>query len=278
MKARGLPQTGNKSDLVTRLQNAIMNPSMMGISGDATLDAMLADAIGHDRTNDSTSQDSGSNYSSSQIMTSAPSVKPPSPKPLPTSPVRVSPTKTQPLSVSTANNQVQAEPKTTTAAAASPTKTSVKLTAPSAPVVESKPEEKSPLSSPTATRKASEIKTLSAEERLALRASKFGAQDKLLARAARFGTQGSKEADKNLPKSIKVLGGSEAKVETDPEVLKKRAERFGTVVSDKLKKMDIDERLNKRKERFGAGDSAASNQAGTKRTPVASSEEEVIRR
>jgi len=52
---------------------------------------------------------------------------------------------------------------------------------------------------------------------------------------------------------------------SDAEKKKKRAERFGAVVSDKMKKIDEHERLMKRKERFGAV-TASTVSSNTKQT------------
>ncbi|KAL0276885.1 UNVERIFIED_CONTAM: hypothetical protein PYX00_004353 [Menopon gallinae] len=87
------------------------------------------------------------------------------------------------------------------------------------------------------------VGSLTPQERLERRAAKFGVavsnEAKKEARAARFGlnTSGGK------------IGGS---VGTNIEVLKKRAERFGTTLPGSiLEKAEIEERKKKREERFG---------------------------
>lgn len=132
------------------------------------------------------------------------------------------------------------------------------------PVVESKPtdEPQSPTETPSGEpeKKVIKISELTAKDRLDLRAKKFAglttssgnssesdsAQDKLKARAARFGVtapaEKTTEAKAVITSSVSL------------EVLKKRAERFGTVTVPELKKVEVEEKLQKRQERFGASE------------------------
>lgn len=91
-------------------------------------------------------------------------------------------------------------------------------------------------------KKIVKLTQLTAQERLELRAKKFGAAPttdlKLQARAARFGLDSE---SKSTPNSTTV---------SSLEALKKRAERFGVSVSDKLTKLEAQEKLLKRQERF----------------------------
>ena len=87
------------------------------------------------------------------------------------------------------------------------------------------------------------LKELSMQERLELRAKKFGIDTKSQASAAT--TMTAKE--KNAAISVAPVVSSEKQV----ELLKKRAERFGCVTSTNLAKLDAEERLLKRKQRFG---------------------------
>ncbi|CAG5103635.1 Similar to Sarnp: SAP domain-containing ribonucleoprotein (Mus musculus) [Cotesia congregata] len=83
------------------------------------------------------------------------------------------------------------------------------------------------------------------KERLEMRAKKFGVplseSAKKEARSARFNS--SNQSDKSAA-SIKIP------VETSVETLKKRAERFGTV-SNVVEKVELLEKIEKRKARFG---------------------------
>lgn len=112
---------------------------------------------------------------------------------------------------------------------------------------------------------------LSMKERLELRAKKFGAPVSSdvakLARAERFGLPETKA-------SAPAAGGgssggaavSTAKTAADVELLKKRAERFGGSVSNTMVKIEMNEKLLKRQERFGAGAAAAAGGAGATTT------------
>ncbi|XP_070501267.1 SAP domain-containing ribonucleoprotein [Chironomus tepperi] len=100
-------------------------------------------------------------------------------------------------------------------------------------------------------KKVVKISELSAKDRLEMRAKKFGANSsvtvnsappsaKLEARAARFGI--------SAPTSSSTVSVSNS---TTTDVLQKRAERFGAI-SVTAKKVELEDKLNKRKERFGS--------------------------
>lgn len=94
------------------------------------------------------------------------------------------------------------------------------------------------------------LSELSMKERLEMRAKKFGApmsgDAAKLARAERFGLPSTAPSGRS--------GGplTVAKIAADVDLLKKRAERFGGSVSNTMVKIEMNEKLLKRQERFGA--------------------------
>ncbi|KAG5885378.1 hypothetical protein JTB14_023765 [Gonioctena quinquepunctata] len=108
---------------------------------------------------------------------------------------------------------------------------------------------------PQEEKKVIKFSQLTAKERLEMRAKKFGvtalSQDALkVIRSERFGSNNTSAA------SI-----TSASVNTSVDVLKQRALRFGSSVSKVMTGMENDEKLEKRKARFG--NSSASNGAST---------------
>lgn len=95
-------------------------------------------------------------------------------------------------------------------------------------------------------RKIIKLSELSVKERLEMRAKKFGLPlseaAKKEARGARFSINNQ---NSNSAASIKTP------VSTTYDVLKKRAERFGTSVSTLMEKAELEARIEKRKARFG---------------------------
>ncbi|XP_067141625.1 SAP domain-containing ribonucleoprotein isoform X2 [Centruroides vittatus] len=93
---------------------------------------------------------------------------------------------------------------------------------------------------------ATSTKNLTQEQRLALRAKKFSnSSEKLKLRAERFGS------DAKSDKTVKSLSGNIGAAPIDLDCLKKRAERFGQNVSTIMKEIEEKTRILKRKERFG---------------------------
>ncbi|XP_011642654.1 SAP domain-containing ribonucleoprotein [Pogonomyrmex barbatus] len=94
-------------------------------------------------------------------------------------------------------------------------------------------------------KKIIKLSELSTKERLEMRAKKFGMPlseaAKKEARLARF----------NSNQNNKSAASIKTPVPTTYEVLKKRAERFGSSVSTLMEKAELAERLEKRKARFG---------------------------
>lgn len=91
---------------------------------------------------------------------------------------------------------------------------------------------------------AKKVKELTMQERLELRAKKFGIEAKTTVAPAAAAMTAK---EKNAAISVAPVVSSEKQV----ELLKKRAERFGCVTSTNLAKLDAEERLLKRKQRFG---------------------------
>lgn len=106
-------------------------------------------------------------------------------------------------------------------------------------------------------KKVIKLTELTPQQRLQMRAKKFGAQttetpdSKLQARAARFGLGGSDS-------TIGGISSKPASTLVSLDALKKRAERFGSNVSEKVTKQEQEEKLHKRQERFGAGAAQAA--------------------
>ncbi|XP_078572883.1 SAP domain-containing ribonucleoprotein-like isoform X8 [Branchiostoma floridae x Branchiostoma japonicum] len=105
---------------------------------------------------------------------------------------------------------------------------------------------------------------MSEAERLELRAKKFGGHSsedaKKAARAARFGTPVSAPTKTGTAAPVK---GTTALSGPEMEKLKKRAERFGMNVSTVTQQAEEKEKLLKRKQRFGAVTAGAAVAAGT---------------
>lgn len=111
------------------------------------------------------------------------------------------------------------------------------------------------------------LNQLSIQERLELRAKKFGIP--INPKAATDPATGAAAAappavNKSSSASIKANKGNKETEEQQKEALKRRAERFGCVVPEKNAKTLANERLLKRKERFGgaATEAASTTEAG----------------
>lgn len=153
------------------------------------------------------------------------------------------------------------------------------------PIVVSKPVVETETTSDDPTvgepdKKVIKISELTAKDRLELRAKKFAGgdtpsvvaapSDRLQARAARFGiatsTEKPSEATKAVTSSVSL------------EVLKKRAERFGTVLVPELKKHEWEEKAQKRAERFGGSEKVPITGPATTTTGSAEMAEKALKR
>ncbi|XP_016938576.3 SAP domain-containing ribonucleoprotein [Drosophila suzukii] len=106
---------------------------------------------------------------------------------------------------------------------------------------------------------------LTAQERLELRAKKFGITPVASPAVSTAASTVAVAINKSSSASITANKGNKETEEQQKEALKRRAERFGCVVPEKAPKAATDDRLQKRKERFGAG-AAASEATSTATT------------
>ncbi|XP_064647932.1 SAP domain-containing ribonucleoprotein-like isoform X3 [Lineus longissimus] len=107
--------------------------------------------------------------------------------------------------------------------------------------------------------------TLTASERLAIRAKKFGvvSEDvKKKTREERFGSTGSTSSEAVSSTTEAVPIGTSVKP-TDIKRLKERAERFGSSVSPSMSKLEDSERQKERLKRFGALTASSVSAAAT---------------
>lgn len=221
LKKRGLSVTGNKNELIERLQNA---------SGGSLSNSWLDDPLDHD---DLQLSDEELIDEKGLLEDNEDDLLNPSPD-----------NKTTPTSIPTPEVNASAK------------KVSLKRNLPIvAPIFEETKEPDAPKIDAAAepAKKVLKLTELTAEERARVRAEKFGeataasaadTSDKKLARAARFGITAPASAAGNQKITIGTAGA-------DIETLKKRAERFGATTSAPLNKLEQDEKLKKRQERFG---------------------------
>lgn len=125
------------------------------------------------------------------------------------------------------------------------------------------------------------LNQLSLQERLELRAKKFGIA--IEAKATAAPATGATAAalptvNKSSSASIKANKGNKETDEQQKEALKRRAERFGCVVPEKNAKTLADEKLLKRKERFGgtATEAATTTTTTTAEEGAVSSKDEGV--
>ncbi|EDV93584.1 uncharacterized protein LOC6563964 [Drosophila grimshawi] len=287
LKLRGLPLNGNKNELQDRLQTALLE-------GDISLEeSAIADAIDDDvsLTDEDEHKLLGDDHEDLLL-------KSPVGTPMATTPPDLTTTLTagtgadlkpetnaasqpakkivlkrnnsQPLAttLTTATTTTSKENAAPDAAAGAATKDAseddvhVKQTKHKPIVVGGVTGEKKDATAAGADKKLGEM---SIQERLDLRAKKFGIalDGKAPASVATPAAAASPAVNRSSSASIKANKGNKETDEQQREALKRRAERFGCVVPEKSPKTLVDERLQKRKERFGTATEASPATAAT---------------
>ncbi|XP_068155890.1 uncharacterized protein [Drosophila tropicalis] len=287
LKLRGLPVNGNKNELADRLQTALLEGSLSledsAINDDALDgddDVLLTDEDEHKLLLDEHEDE----LLKSPVPTSATLLQ------LGTDKAELeSPSSVKKIVLKRTNSQL-----VTAAGTAGAANTSAIISKENA-APEAKPNEEKPAASdatktdetPTKTNhkpivigrsSASSADTnkklseLSIQERLALRAKKFGITESAVTAVATA-------INKSSSASIVSNKGNKETDEEQKEALKRRAERFGCVVPEKTSKTATDDRLQKRKERFGLAteSSVASTGAATKAANTNYSEKALAR-
>lgn len=233
LKLRGLQTTGNKIELQERLQTALMDGDLSledtAISGEDLLEDVLTDEeekaliLPPDENELLKSPSSETALSFSPATVAAKSLEIPSPQPKKI--VLKRKNSITPLTVLEPSTPATI-PKKTALSANDENGSEAKI---------AKPDVK-----PTIVK----VSALTLEERLQMRAKKFGIEE-------------SKLKNSNSNSIGGAGGGNSVKVggkDVDPkqiETLKKRAERFGCVVAPAIAEITANERLEKRKQRFG---------------------------
>ncbi|XP_055550980.1 uncharacterized protein LOC129733263 [Wyeomyia smithii] len=267
LKNRGLSTLGNKHELIDRLQNALID------GGDPLEDtANSEDLLEDDDLNDDILEDEEEKLQDG-IAEEEHILKSPTPSEASKS---ESPEQQRPQESTVKKLELQKDIKEDQSIpqkkVALKRNISISVSAPITPTVtvasnsngaaeKSKTENKTDqLATGEPENKIIKLNQMTAQERLEMRAKKFGSQvatvdassnSKLQARAARFGIAGSSSTTSTGTNSLVSL-----------DALKKRAERFGASVSDKMTKLEQEEKLQKRQERFGQADGAKLTATG----------------
>ncbi|XP_053970756.1 SAP domain-containing ribonucleoprotein isoform X2 [Hylaeus volcanicus] len=205
LKQRGLPTTGNKNELVERLQLAIHDSALsLDETAEEILDedAVLGDEEIEELSSKPDSQESNekrklsteSNMSAKKIVLNR-----------------------KPIIEEVKNDLIE--------------KTEIDTK-----TIDAAPQEK----------KIIKLSELGVKERLEMRAKKFGLP---LSEAARKEVRSARFSINN--QNNKSAASVKTPVHTTYDVLKKRAERFGTSVSNLMEKAELEARIEKRKARFG---------------------------
>uniref|UniRef100_A0A1Q3EYB8 SAP domain-containing protein n=1 Tax=Culex tarsalis TaxID=7177 RepID=A0A1Q3EYB8_CULTA len=270
LKNRGLSTLGNKNELVDRLQGALIDGGDPLEESDLLGDDELNDDILEEEEEDKHADGTAEEDQMLKSPTPSEASKSESPEQLSKSTEQLLESKkdgevSSTAAAATAPQKKVALKRNISITVPTPAAVTTPTTAAEEPKKETDDENGTDKKSDEPEKKVVKLTQLTAQERLELRAKKFGAgaapasDSKLQARAARFGLDSE---SKSSPAGTTTSGVSSL------EALKKRAERFGVSVSDKLTKLDQQEKLQKRQERF-AGTAAATTTATT--TPTESS-------
>jgi len=231
LKSRGLSTTGNKNELIERLQAAMK--SIEGATTDC-IDDIEEDLLNDDDDEHMDEQESLINDDLDSALDD-----------LPKAPKRKSEEKSEVSSGPPKKVILKRNTSETLAAMAKASKPEEK------PLESKVTEEKEDGKGGSEEKKVVKLSELSAKERLEMRAKKFGVIEfsddaKKVARAERFGAIATNKTSHSG--SI----GKEANANID--VLKQRAARFGGSVSSVMSDLEKKDKMEKRKERFGGAE------------------------
>ncbi|XP_017047071.1 uncharacterized protein LOC108092092 [Drosophila ficusphila] len=269
LKLRGLTVNGNKTELQDRLQTALLE-------GDISLeDSAIADAIDDDDVS-LTDEDEHKLLGDDELLKSP--VSTPTTVAIPdllaedkstTDSTTALPAKKIVLKRNNSQQSTGAAASTATTPSKeneAPT-TAITVSTDETPTKKHKPIIVGPKTEGDKPAGDKKLTQLTAQERLELRAKKFGITPAASTAVAATATTVAAAINKSSSASITANKGNKETEEQQKEALKRRAERFGCVVPEKTPKSAAEERLLKRKERFGAG--AATTEA----TPTAATTE-----
>ncbi|KAH8293011.1 hypothetical protein KR054_004902 [Drosophila jambulina] len=276
LKLRGLAVNGNKTELQDRLQTALLE-------GDISLDdSAIADAIDDDDVSltdedehkllgvehDDVEDELLKSPVSTPTTVSAPDLLAEKEETSSSAPAGTAAPPAKKIVLKrnnslTVTGTATSSSTTTSKENEAPTATTGNDTSAETPIKKHKPIVVGPRTDGEKSSADKKLSELTAQERLELRAKKFGITPAPAAAATTVSPAAS--VNKSSSASITANKGNKETDEQQKEALKRRAERFGCVVPDKTPKAAADERLQKRKERFGAatGAQAAPATSGT---------------
>ncbi|GLV48631.1 uncharacterized protein CBL_06039 [Carabus blaptoides fortunei] len=261
LRARGLNASGNKTELVERLTEAIQN----GKNDDGSADSVDELIDDDDVLNDDEIEQEVGNMKSIESEVSDKSFET-------DSTTHNKSTKRKSFEVTNNNGTSEAKPakkivlNRTSSAEAHPeehTDTTLVPTITTTTPVATDVETSAVTIDSEAEKKVIKLSELNAKQRLEMRAKKFGValspDAKKEVRAQRFGPNSTATSAAAAGRTTITMNNSPTTGGPNMDLLKRRAERFGTV-STQLIKVETQEKLEKRKARFGeAATPAATN-------------------